>query len=169
MAIRSSMQPLVDRLRKAIGDTGTTQVFEDEDLEAALDERGFQVSARPLFEDAVVSGSATVFRAPFGFWEANAVLESGSGTVTPDVSDPYTGTWAFTAAPGATLYVTGRVYDFWGTAANLLEQWAAIVSREFDFGTDQQTFSRSQKRIGLLAVAREYGRRAIPPQQRVSW
>lgn len=144
-------------------------MFEDEDLEAALDQRRIVVSGRPLLEDGVISGAPTVFRAPFGFWEADAVLETGSGAITPDVSDPYAGTWSFTAAPGVAIYVTGRAFDFWGAAADLCEEWAGRVAHEFDFGTDQQTFNRSQKRVGLLAVAREYGRRAIPPQQRVSW
>lgn len=166
MAIRSGMQPLVDRLRRVIGDIGTTEVFTDDDLQAALDERRSEASAVALLEDAVLSGDPTTFRAPYGLWEADAVIASGSGPLTPDVSDPLNGVWSFDAAPGTTLYLTGRTYDLWGTAANLLEEWAARVSLEFDFGTDQQSFNRSQKRENLLAVAREYGRRAIQPGSR---
>jgi hypothetical protein len=166
MPVRAGMQPLVDRLRKAIGDVGSSRVFEDDDLQAALDERRSRLSAVALLADPVISGSATVFRAPYGFWEADAAIASSSGAVTPDLSDPINGTWAFDAAPGVTLYVTGYAYDLWGTAANLLEEWAGRTALEFDFGTDQQQFDRSQKTSNLLKVAREYGRRAIPPHAR---
>lgn len=166
MPVRPGMQPLIDRLRRTIGDVGTPPVFEDDDLQDALDERRVHVSAQALLEEAVVSGSATVFRAPYGYWEADAVVASASGPSSPSVADPINGVWTFSSAPGATQYLTGRAYDFWGTAANLLETWAARVALEFDFGTDQQQFDRSQKRIGLLAVAREFGRRATPPHSR---
>lgn len=166
MPIRSGMQPLVDRLRKAVGDTGSPATFTDNDLQDALDDRGVQVGAALLAGDHVLSGSPTVFRAPFGFWEAGAVLASSSGAVSPTASDPMNGVWTFTTAPGTALYVTGHAFDFWGSAANLLEERAARAAVEFDFGTDQQTFNRSDKRKGFLAVAKEYGRRALPSRSR---
>jgi hypothetical protein len=163
------MVALVDRLRKVIGDVADPPVFDDDELQAALDERRTVVTAGPLVGDPLPAGDPTVFRAPYGFWETDAVLATSSGGVlTPSGSatDPLVGLWEFTAAPGVGVYLTGRAYDLWGTAANLLEEWAARVAREFDFATDQQTFRRTGKREGLLAVAREYGRRAVIPGTR---
>lgn len=169
MAIRPGMVDLIERVRSTIGDTGTTPVFADEEIQSALDERRAEVSGVPLQADYPLTGSPTAFRAPYGFWETDAIVSNGSGgalTASGSATDPIAGVWAFVTAPGATVYLTGRVYDLWGTAANLLEQWAAKVALEFDFATDQQRFDRSQKRVGLLQVAREFGRRAVQPGSR---
>lgn len=166
MPVRAGMQELVDRLRQAIGDSTPPYWRDDDALQAALDERRVHVSSVALIEESVLSGDTTTFRAPYGFWEADAVIASGSGATTPDTIDAINGVWSFTAAPGTTLYITGRAYDFWGTAANLLEERAASVAHEFDFGTDQQMFNRSQKVKNMLLVAREFGRRALPPHSR---
>lgn len=162
------MVDLIERVRSTIGDTGSPPVFTDDEIQAALDERRVDVSGYALSGDYVLSGHPVTFRAPFDFWETDAVIASSSGALDPDDGDPLAGVWSFTTAPGTTVYLTGRAYDLWGTCANLLESWAAKVALEFDFATDQQKFNRSQKREGLLQVAREFGRRAIPPGSR-SW
>lgn len=157
------MVALIERLRKVIGDTGSPPVFEDDELQAALDERRYATGGLLLTADAALSGSPTVFRSALGFWESDAVIATGNGTaLTVDATrtDPTSGVWSFTGAPGVDVYVVGSAFDFWAAAADLLEQWAARLALDFDFVTDGQRFDRSQKREGLLLVAREFGRRA---------
>lgn len=169
---RTSMRGIIAAFRTAIGDVGTTHVFTDLELQAFLDERASAVGATALLADPVRTGSPVVFRAPYGWWEGAASLTNSSGgALTADgaLTDAVLGTWAFATAPSGDVYITGRYFDFWGSAANALESWAAKVALEFDFATDQQSFSRSQKREGLLMVAREFGRRARQPARTGTW
>jgi hypothetical protein len=167
------MATLITRLRVVVGDpAGASQVFSDDELEDFLDERRADVDLALLRADTRLSGSPTVFRAPVRWWETDHVLADGSGSaLTPTVggTDALAGVWTFATAQSGRVYITGRYYDLYGSAAAVLQAWAAKVSREFDFATDGQRFDRSQKREGLLATAREYARKAIPPGMRPTW
>lgn len=167
------MATLITRLRTVAGIPGVDAIFTDEELQAFLDERRANVAAGLLVADTVLSGSPTVFRAPVRWWEADAALvDVGGATLTPVVgagTDPLAGVWTFASGQSWDVYVTGRNYDLYGSAAAVLQARAALVATEFNFATDQQTFDRSQKREGLLAVAREHARKAISPGMRSAW
>lgn len=175
MAVRNSMAALITRMRSMIGDpAGGSQTFEDDDIQDALDARRTdvveaQLRTQPSFD----SPSLVVFSdffAPRRFWEDSVVLHNGQGVVlTPTTADLVAGHWTFTGGTAIPVYVTGSFYDVFGSAQALCEEWAAKVAREFDFGTDQQQFDRTGKREGLLAVAREYARKAIMPGARPAW
>lgn len=172
---RNSMADLITRLRTLIGDPeGDTQTFADDDLQMALDERRTdvveaQMRVRPSFSDTSLVVYHDYF-APRPWWEDSVVLHDTHGTVlTPDTADLVAAHWTFTAGQAQPVYITGSFYDMYGSAQGVLETWAAKVAREFDFGTDQQTFDRTGKREGLLAVAREYARKARQPGARPAW
>jgi hypothetical protein len=75
--------------------------------------------------------------------------------------DYQTGRIEFSAdVAGTTLYMTARSFDPFGAAAEVLEGWATSLSRQFDFSTDGQSFSVSQKAEGLREQAREMRKRA---------
>jgi hypothetical protein len=172
--IRSTMADLVTRLRTLVGDPASdTQAFTDDDLQGFLDERRTDVveaELLPMLSNVVGSTMYREFVAPRRWWESGVVLKGTAGTpLTPDAADLIAGRWTFTAGEAIPVYVTGSYFDLYGTAQAVLEAWAAKVAREFDFGTDQQSFDRSNKREGLLAVAREFARKAIPPGPRPAW
>jgi hypothetical protein len=151
-----------------------SETFSDDQLQESLDERRTdvveaQLRTRPSFGDPGLIVFKEYF-APRRWWEDTVVLRNGQGTVlTPDVADLIAGHWSFTTGKAAPVYITGSFFDLYGSASTVLDMWAALTSREFDFSTDQQDFSRSQKREGLLATAREYARRAIQPGARPGW
>lgn len=174
---RTAMIAMIDRIRTMIGDrvvatSVPVSFFSDGELQDALDERRTDVveallTTTPSFAD--VSGY-TEFSAPRKWWEDNAVLRNAAGTVlTPVKAELLVGRWTFGSSQGGPVYITGRFYDMFGAATVLLEEWAAAVAREFDFATDQQTFDRSNKREGLLAVAAVYARRVQQPGARPAW
>jgi hypothetical protein len=179
MAVRASMADLIARLRVLVGDpVSATKTFEDQALQDELDARRTDVveaalRARPSFG----SGNTTVFVdyfAPRRQWEDNVVLYDVHGAVlTPTGADLVAGHWTFAAGQPYPVFITGSFYDLYGTASAVLEAWAAISARDFDFtmnaGPTQQTFNRSQKTDGLLKVAAELARRAIPPGPRPAW
>jgi len=173
MAVRSSMTDLIARMRVMTGDTGTP-VFSDQAIQDALDERRTDVVEaelryRPSFTDPGLVVFHDFF-APRRPWEASVVLvDTGGHVLTPSTGDLIAAHWTFASGQGVPVYITGSFYDLWGTAASILEQWAAKVALEFDFATDQQTFDRTGKREGLLKVAAEFARKAVQPAARPAW
>jgi hypothetical protein len=171
------MVGLIARLRTMVGDPNEGDpelaAFTDDELEDFLDERRTDVFEAQLLSVPTTVSSAIVYRlhvAPVRWFEADAVLADGAGAVlTPDSADPDAGQWTFDDGVAESVYITGRYYDLYGTAAAVCEAWAAKVAREFDFQTDQQRFDRTGKREGLLAVAREYWRKAVKPGRRPAW
>lgn len=172
---RESMAALIARLRVVVGDDdpGGSTAFDDDELEAFLDERRTDVDLAPLRGDVVLSGSPTVFRAPVRWWEADHVIVDGSGSaLTPEEagSNALTGVWTFATSQSGSVYITGRYFDLYGSAAAVLQAWAAKVVREFDYSMGGGvSFDRSQKRVGMLQLAREYARKAVSPGMRSSW
>jgi len=159
MAVRSSMAHLVAYVRRLIGDADGAQ-FTDDAILQVLDLYRMDVS-----REAVASPQAeapyTVFRSAFGFWEADATFEDASrNTVSPVEADWLVGTWTFPAQSHPTLYISGKRYDVYGAAAELLEQWASALAREYDFSTDGDTFRRSQQAEALLRQAAQYRARS---------
>lgn len=172
---RESMADLIARLRGLIGDPNdddpTLAAFTDDRLQELLDARKTVVVEAAL--RTLPSGPSLTyvdFFAPRGWWEDSVVLSGVSGdALTPDTADLVSGHWTFTAGTGAPVYISGSFFDIYGSAQAALEEWAAKVAREFDFATDQQSFDRTGKREGLLAVAREYARKASQPGRRPAW
>ena len=173
MAARASMTDLIARLRVLVGDTAVSPTFDDDAMQDALDERRTDVVEASLRYRPSFDESGTVFRdffAPRRWWEDSVVLHDGAGSVvTPDSADLIAGHWTFDAGQAVPVFITGSFFDLYGTASGLLEAWAAAEARSFDFVTDGQRFDRSQKREGLLKVAAELARRAIPPGARPAW
>jgi hypothetical protein len=171
------MLDLIERLRGMVGDpnTGdpTLAAFTDEEIQAFLDERRTAVYEAALGAVPSTVSGAIVYRlhvAPRRWWESDAVLTDGTGTVlVPDTIDAANGQWTFDAGVTGPVYITGHYFDLYGSAAAVCDSWAAKVAREFDFATDQQKFDRTGKREGLMAVAREFWRKAVKPGTQPSW
>lgn len=169
MTARASMATLITDLRFKVGDpivagTPPTSVFTDDELQSALDRHRTDVLQAPL--TARPTRTATgyewlIYQAPLAFWEDGyAIQTAGWDAVTSATADTVNGRWTFTASTLPTLYITGTVYDLHGAAVEVLRAWQARVASEYDFGSDGQSFSRSQKSTQLAALAREYQRQA---------
>ena len=171
MATRATMAPVITRLRTIIGDPNVGDpalcAFSDQELQDSLDERRTDVVQAALGYRG--SGPVTDIVAPRRWWEDGVILTSGGDALTPDTSDLIAGHWTFTDGVALPVYITGSFYDLYGTAQAVCEAWAAKVAREFDFATDQQSFDRTGKREGLLKVAREFARKAVPPGRMPAW
>lgn len=169
------MADLITRLRVMVGDPNagdpTLCAFEDVDIQGFLDERRTDVvEAQLRYRPRTGVALYTDFIAPRGWWEGSVALtDSGGNALTPDTSDLVAGRWTFTDGVAVPVFISGSFYDMYGAAQAVCEAWAAKVAREFDFGTDQQTFDRTGKREGLLKVAREFARKAVPPGRMPAW
>jgi hypothetical protein len=168
MAARVSMADVITATRLAIGDpAGGSATFSDDEIQNALDgRRADVVECQLAWRPSTAAGGTVTYHdyfAPRGSWEDDVVLKDRTyAEITADTEDLVTGHWTFVANVIPPIFITGKTYDIPGAAYDLLTAWAAKVARDFDFATDGQDFSRSQKRTGLVALATEYARRMVP-------
>jgi hypothetical protein len=169
-----------------INDTATPQQFSDQDVQNRLDASRDDIRYERLKEaPSIVNAASTNNQAQFVFadyhsryhwWEADVVLQGDlSGNfwkvITPAASDYITGHFQFQltpfvngVAPGQfpPVYATGKIFDPYASAADLLEFWAAKVALEYDVIVGGQTFRRSQAPDALQKLAKTYRMQAKP-------
>jgi hypothetical protein len=142
------------------------QVVQDRLDENRTDVRFLQLSAAPTLVNT--SGVANyiwdTYYAGFQYWESDWVLSDGKfATLTPVSVDEITGKITFTStAPGQIppVFITGKVYDIYATAADLLEFWSASYVLRYTFASDGQTFNIGQITTQLTALAKTYRNKA---------
>ena len=178
--MRSGMADNIARVRgltyagTAEYNLGTANYWDDNQIEQVLDRhRQDLVRHKLMREPSYIGGGSVVYtrlRSAYGFLETSAsgtavfVIEDsvgddrGTATYTADFQ---LGIFNFDADTGGTaLYLSARSYDIYGAAAEILDSWAAHESRCFDFSTDGQSFSLSQKVKNMRDQARELRKRA---------
>jgi hypothetical protein len=154
------MSNLISLTRDLIGDpSGAEQTFTDDQIERSLDVYRWDFRYFPLKPLPTVVSRNVEYRDWYSdelYWESDAALYDGSyGSLTPSSSDPIHGRWSFAAHQTAVL-VSGKIYDPYGAAVDLLEMWAGKVALEYDVNADGAGLSRSQKRAALLELAAQY-------------
>ena len=168
MAVRDSMADLISRIRELIGDTaGADQVFSDQTIQDTLDHRRLRVDARELapVSSTVAGGSVEylTYVADTGYWENDVILQNGGYSFIiddVDTADYSTGQWTFPTSQSAPVLITGKTYDLYAAAADMLEMWLAKVKLDYDFLSSGRTFKRSQQIVGLESLMRTYRSRA---------
>ncbi len=189
MAVRSTMVDLIARIRLMIADPqGGSQFFEDQDIQDYLDEHRADIRYEPLtIAPSIVNAASTGNQAAvifadyysnYKWWESDAVLQGVNIptnaawiVLSPVTSDYITGHWTFEnnvfvsgTAPGQypPVFATGKVYDRYATAVELLEFWAASLAGAYDVTVDGQSMRRSQLMTAKLAMADQYKRKMKP-------
>jgi hypothetical protein len=161
MAVRTTMAALIARVRLLINDTaGGSQIFADQDIQDVLDEsrvdmRNVQLRGVPTYVGNTIS--YLDYYSDLGGWEDDLVLKQYLiNVVTPATSEPIVGHWTFatTTLPG--VYITGKQYDVYRAAADLLERWAAKWVLAYSFTSDGQSFQRAQAATALQTLASTY-------------
>jgi hypothetical protein len=169
MAARASLAALISQVRTLIADPGAVQ-FSDDVVQTALDnhrqeQRFVTLSPSPTF---VPSGGATQvlffdYYSDTEWWEDDLVLQNASyETITADVSENVVGHWHFNVQPtGIAVIATGKTFDVYKSAADLLRAWAGALKLNFAFGSNAQSFKKSEQIANILSVAAEYDRQAL--------
>lgn len=176
MTARTTMARLIQEVRNLTAadhaeyTIGTATYWDDAQVQTMLDRHRRDVNRAPLEAVYAWASGGSIqyqeYRACFGEWEAtdggSAIFQvedsTGANAGTAAWSADYArGIVTFAADQrGTAYYVTGRVFDLYGAAAELLRAWAAREKLAFDFSSDQQSFKRSQKAQTLLQMAVEY-------------
>jgi hypothetical protein len=163
------MADVIARVRLLIGDPSGEQ-FADTDIQDVLDMSRVVVSNAVLQPSVTLTANGilnyTDFYAEYGNWESDAVLQNGAFEIQSDMaeSDYLTGHWVWNlATPGKLppIFISGRYYDIYQAAADLLERWAAVWARSYDFSADGQSFHRSQAAAAMLEQAKTYRKQAL--------
>jgi hypothetical protein len=173
---RAGMATLIQQVRAltAAGTAeytvGTVSYWTDGQIEQVLDRHRVDIFRERLERQPTYDGSGTVtytvHYSGYGNLEAGTalVIEDSSGVNRGSATysvDHQTGRIEFVNdVAGTTLYMTARSFDPFGAAAEVLEGWATSLSRQFDFTTDGQSFSVSQKAKAMRDQAREIRKRA---------
>lgn len=192
MPARNTMSSLITLVRTMIGDpkpnfTNTIVQFSDDDIQDRLDTsrddiryEGLTIAPSIVNLNSTSNSASTIFSdyySKYKWWEADVVLQ-GQGAngvpwivLTPASSDLIVGHWQFEnsvftngTVPGQLppVFATGKVYDPYMAAADLLEFWAATLTGAYDVTVDGQSLRRSQLMTAKLALAEQYRRRAKP-------
>lgn len=167
MPVRDSMANLITRVRELIDDAaGADEVFTDQQIQDTLDARRRRIVREPLAAvSSVTAGGVTLyteFYSAFGYWEEAATLQDGTYadlTAAVDTADYRVGKWTFTSSTNPPVYLSGVVYDLYGAAADMLEQWLAKVKTDYDFLSSGRTFKRSQQADGIERLMKMYRNR----------
>ena len=154
-AQRLGMEQAIAQVRLLCDDPpGPAQEFDDTDILAALDQGRidrYDYPARPIPQRINGTAQWMVYPLQAEWWETGTafVVREGAGSVTTHAYtlDEVRGVLTFGVdMRGTSVYVTGRTYDPYDAAVQLLERLLARYTRQgFDVTLDGQTFNRSQR------------------------
>jgi len=167
VAARTTLANIIRRTRLLIDDPGNAvpaPLFSDEEVQEALDENRLDVVYLGLQEVETILPGGQIqyleYYAKYGDWEDDLRFQNNRwDIVVPDVVDNTVGKWSFTVQPLYPLYVTGKRFDRFVAAADLLDKWVAKLKLDFTFSSQGQSFSRKEKIENLKDLATDYRKR----------
>lgn len=187
MPVRTTMSALNTQVALMIGDASNVQ-FTQQQVQDTLDRNRQDVRYESLIIAPSIVNTASTnnvastifadFYSQYGWWEADIVLQAYYGgaawvVVTPVSSELLLEQAHFVfeanvftsgTVPGQTppVFATGKVFDIYSAAADLLEFWAASYAGRVDVTMDGQTARLSQLMSNKLKAANIYRMQAKP-------
>ncbi len=181
-AVRSSMQQLIVTIRRLINDPGgENQQFSDEEIQETLDERRLVTNYEPLRGERTIEpggqGPSVVYLnyyADWGWWEGDVQIVDRSWQPIPAApatnpegfslatSNLEVGHWVMASNVWPPVWLVGKSYDPYGSAADMLEKYAMRMALLYDFATQGRKYTRSQMQKALTAQAALYRQRQRP-------
>lgn len=166
MAIRATMQDLVDRLATLLNDSANATWTEDA-LQAELDRNrqrlNFALMEPEVSYDDSGNQQYLTFSSPHGDLEDGATYhDGGKSAITASTADFVAGRVVFSSSeePARPVYIVGWAYDLYGAAAALIEQHLITLAGAYDFSADGGSYKRSQQYTMYEKLAGRYGRMA---------
>ena len=160
---RTTMAALIARVRLLVNDTqpaGNGQVWTDDQIQDVMDASRLDVKNLSLKPMPTFTGSTIQYLdyyAPMGDWEDDLVIKQYLITVvTPATSENIVGHWTFSQTTLPPLYISGKTYDVYRSAADLLERQAAQWVLSYSMTVDGQSLQRGQVVTALQNLARTY-------------
>lgn len=145
MAVRPSMEYIITFVRELINDPddGNSQ-YTDQQIQDRLD-----LNRMDLYRDKLKSADTLTetgyiewhdFFARLPFWETDFQIQEVDGTnKTADEAEPIIGKFHFDDHQPTPLVISGKVYNVYGVAANLLTVWASSLKSQISSWTADGT------------------------------
>jgi len=171
MPVRITLSDLIAQVRRLVADTETPTVFDDLDAQTALDNHRIDHIARRVEDSGLITTAAryafTDYYTEIPNWEQDAYLQghryelidSTSSPISVASVDYLTGHWTLSSAYTPPIFITGKTFDLYAAAVELLEQLYAMSMGDFDFLSAGRTFKRSQTKEGIQTLIGIYRRR----------
>lgn len=161
MAVRATMNNLIARVRILVNDPeSASQIWTDQVIQDVLDASRVDNFNLVMTPQPTFTGSTIEYLDYFTSltdWEDDYVLKQFLVTqVTPSLAEVIAGHFQFSATTLPPVYITGKLYDIYRAAADLLERQAAQWVLRYDFSGDGQSFHRSQAVTMLTNLAQTY-------------
>jgi hypothetical protein len=157
------MANLIARTRLLINDpAGANQVFDDQTVQNVLDESRQDLYNLPLEPKPTFSGATILYLdylspSQLGDWEDDIVLKQYmTVVVTPSLIDDIVGHYTFAQSTFPPVYITGKTFDLYRSAADLLVRMAARWAMRFNATADGQTLHLEGVSTNLLNLAKQY-------------
>ena len=148
------MASLITSVRTLINDpAGASQIFDDQTIQDVMDESREDVYSQQLTGKPTWVGGTMQYldyESEMSSWEDGMVLKQfWTIPVTPSLIEPIAGHFQFAANTLPPVFITGRLFDRYRAAADLLERLAAKWMLSYSFSSDGQSFQRGQATLHL--------------------
>jgi hypothetical protein len=160
---RATLAEILARVRLLVNDRGTPPTFSDDELADTLDMHRRDFFQEPLQEQVTYFAGQPAawldYYAPFDlqWWEGDVQLYANTFVpITPATSDLSGGHWTFTTSQNPPVYITGKLFDLYAAAADVLDLW--IAQLKLEYGTTQETniYNRGERIATLTGLAAKY-------------
>lgn len=163
MAVRPSMAYIITYVRELINDpAGPDQKFTDQQIQDRLDLARLDLAADELKPLDTLETDGTItwkqWFARYPFWETDYYIQEVDGsTSTPTTAEPLIGKFTYATNQLQPLVITGKVYNVYRVAANLLLAWIAEVRSQIQMWTaDGTTIQRVGQIKNMQDLAAKY-------------
>lgn len=170
---RSTMANLITRVRDLTG-MGTAD-WTDDKVQDVLDANRREIRRERLAIEASYDGGTAYYYDFFSRYDQFEETDAGTAVfVVEDSQGSNKGTADWTAnyvngavtfsvdQAGSAIYLTGRSYDIYRTASQVLRQQAGAVAGKYSFEADGHSFDRSDWFKHLIEMANRYDQMAKP-------
>lgn len=167
MPVRSTMSDLITLMRDLIDDT-TSTAFTDQQIQDAFDIHRIDRFQLKLQQADDVQPSGVIFWRDFyadiNYWENGVQLQDHNfHYVTADsLVEPMIGHWQFTQSQIIPIYATGRHYDIYAVAVDLLMRWKSKLKLQVDFMDAGRNYQRTQRIKIIDGLMKNYKSRMKP-------
>lgn len=159
---RSTMVDLITLMRTQFLNDPDSVVFSDDQIQAAYDAHRKDVFQLKLEVADDIQPTGVIFWRDFyadiNWWENGVQLQDHNfHYVTADsLVEPLIGHWQFTASQIIPVYATGRYFDVYATAVDLLMWWKSKLKLEVDLMDSGRNYLRMQRMKAIEGLIKDY-------------
>lgn len=171
MPTRPTMANLITRVRLLINDPNPNFVqsvvqFSDQEIQDVMDATRQDLRYLTLAPAPTFSGSNIQYLdyyADLSDWEDDVTFKQWRiNSVTPATSENITAHWVFAQTTLPPVYLIGKTYDVYRSAADLLERLSARWALSYNVSADGQSLQRSQAFTMIQDLAHNYRMKQRP-------